>query len=83
MGDDGDGDVDNDGLCEDGTDQCPGGPDNADLDGDTVPDASDLCPLDNPDDSDDDGVCESDDICPNSDVARSPPCQDDRNAYQP
>ena len=30
-------------------------------------DACDACPLDNPDDSDNDGVCDSDDACPGFD----------------
>jgi predicted outer membrane repeat protein len=35
-----------------------------DTDGDGVADCFDPCPLDNPDDSDDDGICASDDNCP-------------------
>ena len=40
--------------------------DTIDFDLDGVPDACDVCPLDNPDDSDGDGICDSNDICPGS-----------------
>jgi hypothetical protein len=40
--------------------------------GDGVGDACDICPLDNPDDSDNDGVCESDDVCQGYDDAIDP-----------
>ncbi|MCG8404367.1 MAG: proprotein convertase P-domain-containing protein [Phycisphaerales bacterium] len=38
-----------------------------DGDGDGVADVCDPCPIDNPDDTDADGVCESEDICPGGD----------------
>jgi len=34
---------------------------------DGIPDGCDVCPADNPDDSDGDGVCDSVDICPGGD----------------
>ncbi len=38
-----------------------------DGDGDDVPNSCDPCPFDNPDDTDGDGVCDSDDVCPSFD----------------
>ena len=43
----------------DGCEACPGWDDSVDGDADGVPDTCDPCPLDNPDDSDGDGVCDS------------------------
>jgi predicted outer membrane repeat protein len=48
-------------------DVCEGFDDAIDPDGDSVPDGCDLCPLDNPDDTDGDGVCDTDDQCPGAD----------------
>jgi len=64
-------DSDGDGV-PDCFDICPGGDDTIDSDDDGVPDDCDACPFDDPDDSDQDGVCDSDDNCPavpNSDQA--------------
>jgi len=47
----------------DACDVCPEGDDLLDGDGDSVADACDVCPLDAEDDSDGDGVCDSDDLC--------------------
>jgi hypothetical protein len=74
-------DADGDGRCG-SADNCPAlaNPNQADLDrdglgdacdldrdGDGTPDASDACPLDNPDDTDGDSVCNSADRCPGGD----------------
>ena len=48
-------------------DVCPGYDDGLDADGDAVPDGCDVCPLDFPDDTDNDGVCDSGDLCPGYD----------------
>lgn len=58
-----DDDSDGDGIV-DPCDICPLGDDLIDTDKDTVPDACDPCPQDNPDDTDGDSVCDSDDPCP-------------------
>ena len=46
---------------------CRCGVSDIDSDSDTIPDCVDPCPSDNPDDSDGDGVCNSDDLCPGED----------------
>ena len=56
-------DDDGDGVPDD-QDICPGGDDNVDTDGDLIPDFCDLCPIDPENDTDGDGICESDDNCP-------------------
>jgi hypothetical protein len=74
-------DADEDGVCND-VDKCPGFDDNIDTDGDGIPDGCDKCPTD-PEiqysedeayikcgcngDTDHDGVCNADDICPGFD----------------
>ena len=45
-------------------DACSGEDDRLNADGDLVPDGCDPCPLDHPDDSDGDGPCDSEDLCP-------------------
>ena len=57
-GDPSTGDSDFDGIC-DNEDSCEGFDDRDDVDGDAVPNGCDPCPLDNPDDSDGDFVCDS------------------------
>ncbi len=54
-------DTDGDGAADD-CDVCEGGDDSLDIDGDGVADFCDPCPLDNPDDADGDGICDSDPI---------------------
>ena len=51
-------DTDGDGVCDTG-DICPGGDDNVDTDADDVADFCDPCPMDNPDDANGDGLCDS------------------------
>ena len=53
-------DDDNDGIPNE-NDVCPGGDDLIDGDADGVADFCDACPLNNPDDTDGDGICDSDD----------------------
>jgi len=51
-------------------DICGAGDDNVDTDGDLIPDACDMCPIDPQNDSDNDGVCgnsDGDDACPGFD----------------
>jgi len=48
-------------------DLCPDFDDAIDGDGDLLPDACDDCPVDNPNDTDNDGVCEGVDVCPGLD----------------
>lgn len=62
--------VEGDCVCEDGLALC-GDVCAEDGDGDGQGGECDPCPLDNPDDSDDDGVCDSDDLCPGLDDGSS------------
>jgi hypothetical protein len=59
-------DADGDGVCNDGTDNCPGTANagQEDADGDSIGDACDACPNDATNDADADGVCEDVDNCP-------------------
>jgi hypothetical protein len=55
------GDSDRDGVCND-SDVCAGGRDDTDIDQDGVPDACDPCPLDNPNDFNNNSICDSQDV---------------------
>jgi acetyltransferase-like isoleucine patch superfamily enzyme len=48
----------------DDVDICPGGDDNQNADGDSLPDFCDVCPLDAENDVDGDGICGDIDNCP-------------------
>jgi MYXO-CTERM domain-containing protein len=61
-GDDGE-DADSDGV-PDGCDVCADGDDGEDADSDGMPDGCDVCAMDEENDADGDGACESDDNCP-------------------
>ncbi|MEQ1566084.1 MAG: FG-GAP-like repeat-containing protein [Myxococcota bacterium] len=61
-------DSDGDGV-PDACDHCPAHPDTSDADADGAPDGCDPCPQDDPDDTDGDGRCDSDDLCAGLDAA--------------
>jgi hypothetical protein len=65
-------DTDLDGVA-DSADICPEGDDNDDYDGDGIPDLCDGCPVDNPDDTNGDGICDSASVITFEDLYRGVP----------